>query len=97
MASRRRIRSGRVSATQAARNFGQLVDRVREEQATYIVDRGGVPVARISPAGPAACTLHDLVDLLRNRRPLGEEYGRVVESAVAHHNELRARRNPWAR
>jgi prevent-host-death family protein len=87
-----------VSATQAARNFGQLIDRVREERATYVVDRGGVPVARITPAEPPACTLRDLVDLLRTRRrPLGDEYGRAVESAVAHHNEPRIRRNPWAR
>ena len=41
--------SRRVPATYAAKNFGALVDRVREEQATYVVESHGVPVAQIAP------------------------------------------------
>ena len=38
-----------VPATEAAKNFGRLVDRVREERAVVVVERGGIPVARIVP------------------------------------------------
>ena len=95
--SRRRLRSGRISATDAARNFGQLIDRVREEQASYVVDRGGVPVARIGPADAPPCTVGDLIELLHRRRRVGDEYADSVESAVRRHNEPRVRRNPWGR
>ena len=41
-----------VSATEAAKNFGRLIDRVRETRATYVVERGGTPVATVSPGPP---------------------------------------------
>ena len=94
---KRRNRKGRISATEAAKNFGRLVNRVREERATYVVDRGGIPVARISPAAAPACTLGDFKALLRDRRPVGEDYGRAVEAIVDRHNTPRVRRNPWGR
>ena len=90
-------RRGRISATHAARNFGRLVDRVREEQATYVVERGGLPVAHIGPPGPPRCTVGDLLALMRDRRRLGEEYASAVESALQRHNVPRVRRNPWLR
>lgn len=73
-----------VSATTAAKTFGQLVDRVRETRATYVVERGGKPVARISPASEATCTVADLIDLLRSREPLDGAY----LDDVAHGQEL---------
>jgi hypothetical protein len=39
----------RVSATEAAKNFGGIVDRVREHAAIYLVERSGTPVAEIRP------------------------------------------------
>ena len=92
-----RSRTGRISATEAAKNFGRLVNRVREERATYIVDRGGMAVARISPAAAPACTLGDFKALLTGHRRVGEEYGRAVAAVVDRHNKPRVRRNPWAR
>lgn len=93
-------REGRISATDAAKNFGRLVDRVREERAVYVVDRGGTPVARISPAGQPAFTMRDFKALLQDR--LGaprtdDTYLQAVEAAVTRHNRPRARKNPWAR
>ena len=38
-----------VTATDAAKNFGAIVDRVREDRAVYVVERGGTPVAQIGP------------------------------------------------
>ena len=39
-----------VTATEAAKNFGSIIDRVREDRAVYVVERGGTPVAEIGPA-----------------------------------------------
>ena len=95
--SRKRARSGRVTATEAAKNFGRLVNRVREERATYIVERGGVPVAHITPATGRACTLGDFKAHLASRRRTDDEYANVLEAVVHRHNKPRVRRNPWAR
>jgi antitoxin (DNA-binding transcriptional repressor) of toxin-antitoxin stability system len=86
-----------VSATDAAKTFGRLVDRVREEQATYVVHRGGVPVARIGPAEARAATIRDLKALLSDRGRVADAYLRAVDAAVERHNPPRVRRNPWAR
>ena len=39
-----------IAATDAAKNFGHLVDRVRETRATYVIERHGRPVAQIGYA-----------------------------------------------
>jgi prevent-host-death family protein len=87
-----------VSATEAAKNFGRLVDRVREERATYVVERGGKPVARITPVDRAAFTLADFKALIAALpRTTSDDYMNAAERAAAAHNHPRARRNPWAR
>ena len=86
-----------VSATEAAKTFGRLVNRVREERATYIVERGGVQVARIGPVDMHAATIRDLKTLLAARGRTDADYARAVEEAVRRHNTPRVRRNPWER
>jgi antitoxin (DNA-binding transcriptional repressor) of toxin-antitoxin stability system len=76
-----------VKASEAAKNFGALVDRVREERAVYIVERAGAPVVQISPVGRAMATVADLVDLLRAPDRLDDTYLREVEQAIAFLNE----------
>ena len=87
----------RVSATEAAKNFGRLVDRVREEHATYIVERGGKPVAHIGPAAGQSFSMADFRALVRRFPSGGTEYLEAVERAAARHNRPRVRRNPWGR
>lgn len=97
---RTKRRSGsqsRVSATEAAKNFGRLVDRVREERATYIVERGGKAVARIAPADRVTFTMGDFRALVVSLPHPGEEYLTAVAVAASQHNRPRTRRNPWAR
>lgn len=95
---RRPGRSGRsIPATEAAKNFGRLVNRVRETQAVYVVERGGVPVAQIAPVPSMSCTVADLVDALRGRAGLPREYVRAVEAAVKTANKPVVPRDPWAR
>ncbi len=99
----RRSRSGqlarpRIPATEAAKNFGRLVDRVREEQEVYLVERGGTPVAQIGPVERRAgtFTMAQFKALVEHLAHPNEEYLDNVERVVAKHNRPRARRNPWA-
>lgn len=97
---RSRARTGtgaRIAATDAAKNFGHLVSRVREEGATYVVERGGKPVARISPVGATGSTMAALKALVAALPHAGSEHGGAVGRAVRRHNTPRVRRNPWAR
>jgi prevent-host-death family protein len=76
-----------VTASEAAKNFGGLVDKVREERAVYVVERAGTPVVRIAPVDPPTATVADLVDLLRGPDRLDERYLREVEHGVAFLNQ----------
>lgn len=53
-----------VAATEAAKGFGALVDRVRETGAVYQVESRGQVVAEIGPARRRT-TLGDLRDFMR--------------------------------
>jgi prevent-host-death family protein len=87
----------RVSATEAAKNFGHLVDRVREEHAIYIVERGGKPVAQIGPAAGQSFSMADFKTLVQRLPSGGGEFLDAVERATVRHNRPRVRRNPWGR
>jgi antitoxin (DNA-binding transcriptional repressor) of toxin-antitoxin stability system len=90
------VARARVSATEAAKNFGRLVDRVREDRVTYDVERGGKPVARIAPID-RVFTMADFKALAR-ALPSGDgAYLKAVARASARHNRPRVRRNPWGR
>ena len=86
-----------VSATEAAKNLGRIVDRVREERATYVIERGGKPVARITPVDRAAFTIADFKALIAALPRADEAYLKATERASAVRNRPRVRRNPWAR
>lgn len=84
-----------VSASEAAKNFGALVDRVREERAEYIIERAGRPVAKIGPVAAERCTLRELVDWIAGREPLDSAYLAGVERAVVSFNEPQVPGPPW--
>src|SRR5262245_17357127 len=89
--------AARVPATEAAKNFGRLVDRVREERATFVIERGGTAVAQIEPITSASFTIADFKALVGDPGPVDEAYLRAVERAIDRHNRPRRRRNPWER
>ena len=84
-----------ISATDAAKMFGRLVHRVREEHAVYVIERGGRAVAQIGPVSMASCTLADLVELLRGRQPFDEQYLREVEAGLKAWNKPSVPRDRW--
>ncbi len=76
-----------VTASDAAKNFGALVEQVRETRATYVVERAGVPVVQITPAAAPRPTVADLADCLRGAGRLDERYLAEVERGIAFLNE----------
>ena len=57
----------RLTATEAARRFSDLLDRVERSGETFVVERRGRAVASIGPA--AAATGRTIKDLLRSQEP----------------------------
>lgn len=77
-------RSRAVSATEAARSFGEVLTAVLEERATYVVERHGKPVARIGPAEEGDFRLGDFLELVRSRagRSAGPEFACAVREGI---------------
>ena len=86
-----------VTATEAAKNFGALVDRVRQDRAVYVVERGGIPVAEVGPVQRRAFTVRDFVALVRSRPgpSLDDEFAQAVAEGVAMLNRPRVPGEPW--
>ena len=78
----RRRRGATVTATDAAKNFGELVDRVREAGVAYVVERKGRPIARIAPMVTHRCTLGELAEWFEGRKALPDEYVSAVTDHV---------------
>lgn len=99
MSKRSATGSGRrvVSATHAARNLGSIIARVREDDAVYVVERSGTPVAQIGPADKRMLTMREFAELVRAaaRRPADEEYLRAVEEGIAFLNRPEIPESPW--
>ena len=93
----KKSRTRKVTASDAAKNFGALADRVRSERATYIVERGGVPVVRVEPVDVVRCTFRDLADWYADREPLDSRYLAEVERMIKAANTPAVPGDPWDR
>ncbi len=56
-----------ISVTEAARNFADCVNRARYQGTTFVLHKGGKPVARIVPEGEKPTTGRELAQTLRER------------------------------
>ena len=94
----RKAASESVAATDAAKNFGQLVDRVREEGVTYVVERHGRPVAQIGPVETEKPkTLQNFIDVMKAAPKLDEQVLRYIEEGIAVYNKPEVPKNSWER
>lgn len=86
----------RVAATTAAKNFGTLVDRVRDDGVTYIVERHGRAVAQIGPVTVVPkMTLRKLAALMKKAPKLDEHTLRFIENGIETLNRPAVPENPW--
>jgi len=56
-----------ISVTEAARNFADCVNRAQYQGTTFVLHKGGRPVARIVPEGEKPTTGRELAKTLRDR------------------------------
>jgi prevent-host-death family protein len=72
--------SQRVTATEAARNFSDLLNRVRYGRETFLIVRGGEEIGQLAPAGPdRSITLRELVELVRREAAPDPEFAQDLE------------------
>lgn len=83
----------KVSATEAARNFSELLNRIRFRGESFIVERGGEAICELRPAAPPRFTGADLVTLLRSLPEVDEDYLRTVEETAR--NQPLMPESPW--
>jgi antitoxin (DNA-binding transcriptional repressor) of toxin-antitoxin stability system len=72
-----------ISATEAARSFSELMNRVRYRGESFVVERGGKPICEILPARPPKFSGAELARLLRSLPSPDDEYLRIVEELIA--------------
>jgi prevent-host-death family protein len=72
----------RISATEAARSFSELLNRVRDGGEEFIVERGGQPICRIVPARPVRATIADFVRFLQEGPKPDPAYWDDVQEAI---------------
>lgn len=85
----------RISATDAARSFSDLINRVFYRSEEFVVERGGQPVCRIVPAGPPQFTVRDMVELLKTVPKPDEEYWDILETM--NRSQPPMPESPWER
>ncbi len=87
-----------ISATDAARNFADVVNRVRYRGEEFVIEKGGEAVARLSPIGVprAAGTVGDLMRLVE---ALGGDSGFAdqLDEIIARDNQILGPETPWER
>ncbi len=91
---RRRVR--RLTSTEVQRNFAEVLNRVRYQGETVLVERGGEEVCEIvPPAQPRKFTWSDLAALLDAAGSAGDEWASAVEDGIR--NQPPAEFKKWPR
>ncbi len=83
----------RLSATDVARNFSEILNRVRYRGERFLIERNGVAIGELCPAAPARFTGDDLLTLLRSLPPVDGEFFDAVEEVSR--NQPRLPESPW--
>lgn len=81
----------RISATDLARRLGDVLGRVRYRGDTFIVERNGMPVARIEAVASSQCTIAQAIGVWLEAGP-DASFADDLEAVGA---ADRAPANPW--
>lgn len=71
-----------ISATEAARSFSELLDRVCYRGESFVIERGGEPVCEISHVKPMRFTAADFLTLLHSLPKPDPAFWKAVEKAT---------------
>jgi antitoxin (DNA-binding transcriptional repressor) of toxin-antitoxin stability system len=77
-----------ISATQAARTFSDLLNRVRYRNEEFVIERGGEPVCRLVPAKRTGLTGAALKSVLDSLPRPDAEYWTTLEDIVRNQPQL---------
>ena len=90
-----------ISATEAARDFGGILQRVRSHGESFVVTDNGEAVCRIGPVevvppsvGPKRFTAAELADLVERLPRPDPGFADDVEAAIAS-QPLEVPKSPW--
>ena len=85
-----------LTSTELQRNFADVLNRVRYQGETVVVERGGEEVCTIMPPGQTRkCTWSEFAALIAASGAAGEEWATAVEESVR--NQPLAEFKPWPR
>jgi antitoxin (DNA-binding transcriptional repressor) of toxin-antitoxin stability system len=84
-----------ISATRAARTFSDLLNRVRYRGESFVIERGGEAVGRLTPAGASRCTVAELAMHLRAGPRLDPGYWKAL--AAITRSQPKLPKSPWRR
>jgi antitoxin (DNA-binding transcriptional repressor) of toxin-antitoxin stability system len=86
----------RVTATEAARKFSEILNRVAYKGESFVVERGGRPVCEIAPAvNGKRFTGADFLELIENAPRPDDQYFKDVEEIIK--NRQLVAPSPWRR
>jgi antitoxin (DNA-binding transcriptional repressor) of toxin-antitoxin stability system len=86
----------RVSATEAARTFSDLLNRIRYRGEEFVVERAGEPVCRMTPVGASGrMTLKELAQRLRDLPGADSAFAAAVRRGIR--SQGRLPRASWER
>ncbi len=85
----------KISATEAARSFSEVLSRVRYRGEEFIVEKSGEPVCRIGPVRSASprSTLGDVAKLIRTLAPADANYRALVRTLARRQGKMPT--SPW--
>lgn len=83
----------RITATEASRNFSEILNRARYGGESFVVERNGEAVAEIRPPTKVS-TVADAIDFLRNTPLPDPDFKRDMMEIVAERKRDYPR-DPW--
>lgn len=84
-----------ISATQAARTFSTLLNRIHYCGEAFVIERGGEAICVLTPVQPPRFTGADVVSLLRSLPKPDEGFWDDVEAATR--QQVTLPESPWER
>ena len=84
-----------ISATDASRNFSEILNRVKYRGESFIIERGGERMCEIRPVAPTRFTGADLVALVRSLPKVDDDYLDTVEELTR--SQKKMPRSRWER
>ena len=84
-----------ISATEAARTFSELLDRICYRGETFVIERGGEPVCEMSHVKPPRFTSADFLTLLHSLPKPDPGFWDAVDDSTK--QEPSVPESPWER